>query len=90
MWRIVIEARINASPSNSGPACAIGLIFANQSPRCLGFALLRHRSARKLATTNHMGVMESGENPEQSRCGIRIQVPTMSIVRKGGEDGDEA
>ncbi|MEY5020464.1 MAG: hypothetical protein RLZ22_1552, partial [Verrucomicrobiota bacterium] len=28
-----------------------------------------------------MGDMESGENPEQSRCGIRIQVPTMSIVR---------
>jgi hypothetical protein len=43
-----------------------------------------------LTATNHMGDMESGENPEQSRCGIRIQVPTMSIVRQGGEDGDEA
>ena len=46
--------------------------------------------APTLPATNHMGVMESGENPEQSRCGIRIRVPTMSIVRKGGEDGDEA
>lgn len=47
-------------------------------------------TASSLTATNHMGVMESGENPEQSRCGIRIQIPTMSIVRKGGEDGDEA
>ena len=46
--------------------------------------------APNLPATNHMGVMESGENPEQSRCGIRIQIPTKSIVRKGGEDGDEA
>jgi hypothetical protein len=46
--------------------------------------------ASSLPTTNHMGVMESGENPEQSRCGIRIRVPTMSIVRKDGEDGDKA
>jgi hypothetical protein len=46
--------------------------------------------APSFSATNHMGVMESGENPEQSRCGIRIRVPTMSIVRKGGEDGDEA
>jgi len=54
------------------------------------FSLLVSFVAPNLPSTNHMGVMESGENPEQSRCGIRIRVPTMSIVRKGGEDGDEA
>jgi hypothetical protein len=54
------------------------------------FSLMLPTLAPTLPATNHMGVMESGENPEQSRCGIRIQVPTMSIVRKDGEDGDEA
>jgi hypothetical protein len=55
-----------------------------------GFSLMLPTPAPNLLATNHMGVMESGENPEQSRCGIRIQIPTKSIVRKGGEDGDEA
>jgi hypothetical protein len=54
------------------------------------FFLMLATPAPTLPATNHMGVMESGENPEQSRCGIRIRVPTMSIVRKDGEDGDEA
>jgi hypothetical protein len=54
------------------------------------FSLMSPVVAPTLPATNHMGVMESGENPEQSRCGIRIRVPTMSIVRKDGEDGDEA
>ena len=34
--------------------------------------------------------MESGETPELSRSGIRIRIPTKSIARNGGEDGDEA
>ena len=34
--------------------------------------------------------MESGENPELSRSGIQIRIPTKPIVRKKGEGGEEA
>ncbi len=33
--------------------------------------------------------MESGENPELSRSGIQIRIPTQPIVRKHGEGGDK-
>ena len=34
--------------------------------------------------------MESGENPELSRSGIQLQIPSKPIVREGGEGGEEA
>lgn len=34
--------------------------------------------------------MESGENPELSRSGIRIRIPIQPIVRMDGEGGEEA
>jgi hypothetical protein len=41
-----------------------------------------------MAVTNHGGVMESGENPEQSRCGNRFANPTQSNrLATGGEGG---
>ena len=41
-------------------------------------ALFRAAPAANLPVTNHESVMESGENPEQSRCGNRLRSPQQT------------
>ncbi|GAA5125073.1 hypothetical protein GCM10023212_26040 [Luteolibacter yonseiensis] len=48
------------------------------------------RQEETFPPTNHESVMESGENPELSRSGIQIRVPTKPIVPMDGEGGDKA
>jgi hypothetical protein len=52
-----------------------------------GFTLPLPGRKPSLAPTYHESVMESGANPEQSRCGDRLQIPSSQSFPKNGEGG---
>jgi hypothetical protein len=74
---------IPAASASATIAFAYPLILS-QRP---GFALPPPRRLPRLAPTNHESVMESGVNPEQSRCGDRLQIPQSNRCQANGEGG---